>query len=281
MCLAIYKPAGEKIPFTEIKQAWTGNKDGAGLAVRMNGSVEIHKGFMSLSEYTDFIGKFSEELRYLDVVFHLRYTTSGNTVPGMTHPFPVSKKNNELKALYHVTDKAIIHNGVMFNPMSPSHGYSDTAIFSKWLALKNPDEKEMKKVLGGDRLAIVTGEKVSLMGNWTEIAGCFYSQTYSINTYRSSSLWSEPRKGKVLTWDPKSGKSMKEVFDDYEYKDEEFDVDALMEMDFCPSCGSDRTEQIGYNTITFECLDCCAVYNQYDCLDSFTSKLYDEDEEKV
>lgn len=248
MCLAIFKKAGLPIPFDNIKLAWSHNEDGAGLAIRGSNFVEIHKGFMGKNEFIEFLTKNEKHFINFDLVIHLRFTTSGNTNTAMTHPFPVSRKNADLKATYAKTDKAIIHNGVLFDPKLDCHGFSDTAIFAKWIAVTKPKMKKIKKRLGNDRLAIVTKEKVELLGEWHDLDGVMYSNLYSLQKPYSYSYgrWDESRWGMTS-----ASAGMQE---DY--------YDTLEELDYCQQCGSDNTEYIGVYTKTFECLDCHTVYNQ-------------------
>lgn len=249
MCLAIFKKTGLSIPYDSIKAAWRMNGDGAGIAIRGTNFVEIHKGFMSLGEFIDFLTLNEKTFNNYDMVLHLRYTTSGNTNIGMTHPFPVSRKNADLVSPYFKTDKAVIHNGVMFNPNLSCHGYSDTAIFAKWLAVFNPKMKKIKKVLGEDRLAIVTKEKVELLGDWHEKDGIMYSNLYSLASYSYSK------------WDDDYEFSKRWGSTAHGYADDHHAVDTLEELDYCVNCGSDNTEYIGVYTMTMECLTCHSVYN--------------------
>lgn len=231
MCLAIFKPKGQKIPENEIISSWRYNSDGAGLCVRDNGAF-IKKGFMSLNEYLAYILENEDYLLSHDVVFHLRYTTSGNTVPELTHPFPISSKNSDLLKLEFHCEKALIHNGVLFNPLF-ENSYSDTAIFSKWLSFFKPSKKKIESESKGNRLAIVCKDRVELIGHWHEISGIFYSNLYSIDF--------DDKKSDKFFWD--------------------YDSNFRDDIPFCPLCSSDEVENIGVYTDTCECLDCGTVFS--------------------
>jgi len=231
VCLAIFKPAGELPPLADIETAWRQNPHGAGMAVRGALEVEIYKGFMDLEGYLEFIRDHIEFFTSHDVVFHLRYSTSSSVVPGMTHPFPISSKNSDLTDLSISTPMAIIHNGVLFRPII--NEYSDTAIFASWISRAAPTLIEIERVLGPDRLAIVTKDKVQLLGKWEERNGLMYSNLYSVAEYKSDWKWEQD-------------------FDKFLYS---------TDLDNCPHCGSENTECIGVKVEAMECLTCGTIYN--------------------
>lgn len=255
MCLAIFKPKNEKFPALDVLQrAWKTNPHGAGLAIVENGKVKILKGFMTLEDFYTVLCE--ENLKALDVVIHFRWSTSGSVIPELCHPFPVSKSNADLKALSMVTDKALIHNGVMFQPKI--NDYSDTAIFSRYMAHAAPDNKTIREIIGNDRLAIVTGLGVNLIGDWNLIDGCVFSNLYSTAIEEETHI-----KEKI---------SYKEswAFDDLRNDPYYFSEDYVghEDLEFCPSCDSDYVEMIGVNSIACECLDCGTIFNETEFLES-------------
>jgi predicted glutamine amidotransferase len=230
MCLAIFKPANKSFNRDHITTAWRNNPHGAGLAIRTKNAVEIYKGFMTLDGLSSFLNDNESFLEAHDVVLHLRWSTSGTIKPGLCHPFPASKNNNDLLALELVTDTALIHNGVMFQPNL--NDYSDTAIFSRYFAHFAPSLKQINKVIKNDRLAIVTKDGVKMLGFWEVKGDCFYSNTYSLETNNYN----------------------------FDFKD-----DYLKEYFFeCPICGSESVDHIGINSNAHECLDCHSVFNGTD-----------------
>ena len=226
MCLAIYSPANtEFVSDDVIRTAWKANPDGAGLALDAGEHVSIVKGIMELDQLLNYVNKFRTLLNQRPVLLHLRFTTSGGTRPEMTHPFPVTGCNETLKKCYVKTDKALVHNGVLFQPMTSD--YSDTAIFTRWLHRFDPMKKRILQVLKDDRLAIMVPGKVQLLGDWNEDEGNFYSNHYW--SYRGDPLAS--------------------VADDW------------WNTPVCPCCHSEEVEFIGARTSATECLDCGAVFN--------------------
>jgi predicted glutamine amidotransferase len=250
MCLAIYKPENQDIPFNEIIEAWCSNSDGAGLCfINDKNEVVIHKGFMTLEFYLDFLYTNEVMLKSKKVLIHLRYSTSGKTNTAMTHPFPISSKNSDLSKQFLITDKALVHNGVLFSPQYQKI-FSDTAIFTKWYKMTRPDDKRLNEVLKGNRIAIMDNEGVKMLGDWTKIDGLYYSNTHYIKSHCSS-------------------ESIFEEKDFYSYH---------WKMEKCSHCSSEDIEAIGIYTETFECLDCGNVFNTSN--QNFNEVDFNEDNEQ-
>ena len=102
MCLAIYAPAGIKIPAKGLIKSWVINHDGAGYMFRdMSGKVKIKKGFGKLTDmYKSYMRDFNENPSS-DFGLHLRKASKGGTSLEMTHPFPFGDNG------------ALIHNGTI------------------------------------------------------------------------------------------------------------------------------------------------------------------------
>lgn len=272
MCLAIFKPKNKAFPKTDLlKNAWENNPDGAGLAIVENDHVKIIKGIMTFKALKNILK--NNDLKNKDVVLHFRWSTSGTIIPELTHPFPVSRSNKDLKALSIETEKAIIHNGVMFSPIGKE--YSDTAIFSKYMALKKDlSNEEIKAIIGVDRMAIATISGVELIGSWSSISGVMFSNTYSIEP---KIVWDAPapKFSDSAFWDSrKEEKGYLSSFDDPFYWSE--NAAMVGGLEYCPHCDSDNTELIGINQTVAECLDCGSVYNDTHFLEAKnnnTSKL--------
>jgi hypothetical protein len=266
MCLAIFKPKNQKFPATaELKKAWNQNPHGAGLAIVDNGKVKIIKGLMEFSELTGLIDSL-DGLTAFDVVLHFRWATSGPSTPPpeLTHPFPVSTKNDDFRKLYCEADKAIIHNGVMFSPMT--RDYSDTAIFSRYMSRKpGLTVEEIKALIGPDRLAIVTGAGVELIGTWIEDDGIFHSNNSLLwKPNYSSKYWDDFDReyfGEEKSTVPLSKFSDPHYWSD-DLNDDFIHASDLVGLENCPHCGSEETEFIGVRTKTMECLHCGTVYNE-------------------
>jgi len=227
MCLAVYSPKMTSFMNDEdIFEAWHANPDGAGISISDGKIVSIMKGFMELKDLMSYIDANRDRLNTCAALLHFRWSTSGGTCPELTHPFPVSNSNEAVKKLCLVTEKAIIHNGVIYQPNIKN--YSDTAVFSRWLDYAKPTRKKIETMLGGDRLAIMTADSVELIGDWNEEEGIFYSNTH------------------------------------WRYQGNP--VGNSLELDQCPCCDSYDVEFIGRYTETFECMECGAVFNDADML---------------
>ena len=308
MCVAIYKPETAKFPTRAVlKNCWENNPDGAGIAALVpptkkgqDATVKIIKGFMSFKSLYKTLrsGMFDD----LETVVHFRWATSGYVNEGMTHPFPVGTiDNKDLLSLEIEAEKAVIHNGVMFNPKIGE--YSDTAIFAKWLSIAKPSNNKIRKVLGNDRLAIVCKYSgVKLMGTWYKLGGdqgCYFSNLYSHEpkfSWKSGNTGTTYLTGRMgnsfgVDWDDDklwnrhyysgSSKSTTDNHDNaFAYHDSRHEIDdkpsSLPEDDMgtCPICKSDNVYLIGLKTNTVECQDCGIVYNSVEWLEP-TGDLYD------
>lgn len=249
MCLAIFKPKNQNFPSEKtLKIAWKNNSDGAGIAIKTEQGIKIIKGLMTLDSL---LNELDDSLKKFDVVIHLRYATSGFISSEMTHPFPVSNDRHDLKSLDLITDTAIIHNGVLFSPRFDTV-YSDTAIFARYLAIKGINYNHISSIIGDDRLAIMTKNGVELLGQWYEIDGLHYSNTYSIQEYSP--------KNHISSYlnDPFYASSS----DDWAMYDSRHFLDDDDALEYCPHCLSDEIEHIGLKSLTFECLSCGTVFNE-------------------
>ena len=242
MCLAIYKKQGEKLNLKKIKLAWNNNPHGSGIAIKYNHTIKVIKGIMKLDELIEIIEK-NDHFKGYEALIHLRYSTSGGYSPTMTHPFPISKKNDDLLKIEYNTDKALIHNGVLFNPIL--NNYSDTAIFSRYLAYKDNHKNDelINSLIGRDKVAIFeTGKPTRLFGKWEEIDGVFYSNTHSFYEEKNFN------------------------FGNYDH-DEDF-------IDCCPLCESEDIFRIGVYSKTYECGDCYSVFNEKYFLENIEDNFF-------
>lgn len=286
MCLAIFKPMKTNFPKIEImREAWSNNPHGAGLAIVTDDGVKILKGIMTFENLMEIIE--SLDLVDFEVLLHFRWATSGpdNKPATMTHPFPITKDNTLLKTTELICERALIHNGVMFSPQFSD--YSDTAIFARYLSyFPNATEKEIAdSIPAGNKVAIATKNGVQLFGHWTVVNGIHYSNLFSMPYERT---W---KNAKAKTWNKKSryeidydnmenaSKHNENDYalysarrdDPYYFNDGENYLNesendyvdySSDDLDYCPHCDSDNTEMIGVRQNVAECLDCGAVYNE-------------------
>ena len=180
MCVAVYKPAGVKMPDKATFQScWDTNPDGAGFAYRSGGKIQICKGFMKFEKFWDAVKRF--ENCSGEMFYHFRIATHGGICPENTHPFPVSSDIRALQGLTVSTDACIIHNGIL--PTTPEHpGISDTMQCIKNIAESGIDTAKAIKLiepfLGGSKIALMTREKTILAGDWHDVDGVKYSNTH-------------------------------------------------------------------------------------------------------
>lgn len=237
MCLAIYKKSGENFNIKKIKQAWENNPHGSGLAIKRHDKIEVIKGIMYKKELIDIIEQ-NNHFKNFEVLLHLRWSTSGSIIPELTHPFPISFKNSDIRSTKYFTDKCLIHNGVLFNPII--NNYSDTAIFSKYLSFnKNHENDELiKGLIGRDKVAIFETDKPTrLFGDWHEIDGVHYSNLHSFDHYPTFNFGNYDK-----------------INDDFCHYDDHNEV--------CPICESEDIERIGIHSNTYECFDCYSIFNE-------------------
>ncbi len=221
MCDIIYKPAEQQIYKKTLKKVWDMNSDGAGLAYNQNGRVLIDKGYMTFKEFWKALKPHQDK----DLIIHFRWSTSGITNKGQTHPFPLSQNNRILTARKLVCHYALAHNGIMQS--FGNKKVSDTMDFIKRILQGARFNQKMMllnyKVDRSNCFALLTGQKIYLLGDFTDVEGCLHSSlTWRFSASKTS--WSN------CSWNHKTG-----TWDDnYDYTDEkkdEFDT-----KDICPHC---------------------------------------------
>lgn len=114
-----------------IKTMYENNPDGAGYMLQRDGTVCIHKGFMTVE---DLIRALKEDNITSEdvVVYHFRITTQAGVQPSMTQPFPYSKNVKDLQSLDISTRLGIAHNGIIKLTTDYNNKVlSDTALFIK------------------------------------------------------------------------------------------------------------------------------------------------------
>jgi len=127
MCIIAAKPAGTIIELDTLKLCWERNPDGAGIAVAIDGKVEIIKGLMSWQQFLTVYDE-PEFWREYPMLIHFRIATHGYIDEANTHPFEV------------IPGKlAFAHNGIMTNMVMPSKPeLSDTQVFNRYILQQLP-----------------------------------------------------------------------------------------------------------------------------------------------
>lgn len=202
MCIIVYKPAGVNFPNNEIiENCFNRNSHGAGFMFPASDGVHIHKGFMSLKDFTDGIKPY-KYLKDTPIVMHFRISTHAGVIPEMTQPFPVTQKTKKLKSLDSVSQIGVAHNGII-SMTNDAKEISDTALFVKrYMSFlikdagyyKNPRIPEMIEAMIGSKMAILSADgHCELLGSgWTESEGIWYSNS-TYKTYKpTTSSYNKP-----------------------------------------------------------------------------------------
>ncbi len=183
MCIIAVKPKNMPMISDEtIKEMYRRNSDGAGIMfVTPNKKVHIEKGFFNVDKFIDYIHAQEDWLKKTDVVLHFRIGTSGLKDEYNCHPFSVWTKNKTSDNV----ELGLAHNGIL-----DSYGFvgndkiSDTQVFIKYLRnlphnfLRNKTTIDLiKSKIGTNKLAFLSNEGYTLIGDFIEDNGCYYSNT--------------------------------------------------------------------------------------------------------
>lgn len=205
MCIVLIKKQGIELPAKDVLQdCFKANKDGAGFMFVKDNQVCIRKGFMAFDKFYEAITL--HDFKITDtVVYHFRIATAGSINPSTCHPFPISNKVEDLKAISIDTGVGIAHNGCI--SINPSEGLSDTQEFIRVvMALpdicNNLNEKIVRdtitKLTTGSRLAILfPSHDIHLYGEgWIEDKGLLFSNNSHKNlfTWDKYSNWTKEDK---------------------------------------------------------------------------------------
>lgn len=189
MCVIACSPRGVSFPDENtIRKMWYANDDGAGFCYEMDGRVHIEKGFMNVDDYVKAVDALREIAgEDTPAIFHFRIGTAGGNTQQNTHPFPIANNYGKLKELSYIGDLAVAHNGCI--PIDNDTGVSDTMTYIKnYLSLYRKldkhfyqnkifqraiEEQTKSKLAFLDEKGIIT-----TIGNFTEIDGILYSNTF-------------------------------------------------------------------------------------------------------
>lgn len=182
MCILIHKPKGIKFPSKEtLQNCFDSNPDGCGYAwVDKVGISHIRKGFLNFSEFYESLSKNMDKLILFDIAIHFRFATHGSIIPGNTHPFPVSCRINDLKAVrLDGKFKIMAHNGIISSlgkrAKKTKSDLSDTMVFAKEIRSFGENNKGIKKILDDGKFVIMDSKGSRRYGNFIEEEGVFYS----------------------------------------------------------------------------------------------------------
>ena len=186
MCIICVSPARTRQPsISQIKMMFLNNPHGAGYMFAREGRVHIHKGFMDIDSFLSAVK--AEHFTAKDsVVYHFRISTQAGVNPEMTHPFPLSNRLPNMKALDVECPCGVAHNGIIRLTSDPTqHEYSDTALFiTHYLArmvhglddLKDTQLLNRIERLAGSKLAIMDGSGyIATIGHFINERGLLFS----------------------------------------------------------------------------------------------------------
>lgn len=187
MCIIVYKPAGEVCPsWKTLKTCYNNNPDGCGFMYAENDAVHIRKGFMSWRSFKTAFKPFKNR-EDLPITLHFRITTNGGTNPQNTHPFPLTEKVGELKALNLDCEVGIAHNGIisltayaekMSDTMEFIRKYGSCIINSPTWYYNRNSNKLLAEVIKSKMLVLSKDGHGEIVGDgWTHDDGIWYSNT--------------------------------------------------------------------------------------------------------
>lgn len=234
MCIIIAKPAGVALPPREhFERAFNNNTDGSGLAYNDGTRTYLRKGFMEFTDFETALSEISNPTER-DMIFHFRIATHGKICPENCHPFPLTSSLPQLqRTSLDYGGWIVCHNGIIPKALGETDGFywknnwienkgSYTAPYSdtqKYImerlsllgtSIFNPIVQEWIEAETGSSLwAVLTKNKLSLIGSFTEKLGVFYSNSsafYSAPTfyggysYENPKYYSEKRGGHTVTY---------------------------------------------------------------------------------
>lgn len=182
MCVIIVKPSGATMPDGYLENCYDNNPDGFGWMYAEDGRVIADK----------FIPKDFDEvlsvwncLADIDVIFHLRWLTTGDISKAHCHPFRILKDNEISHDLF------FMHNGTF--KVDQYEGENDTIAFKntilKPLLVNNPDLLQSRafiSMLEGmeswSRMAFLSGDGTLTLTrefSWVKSGECNLSNNYS------------------------------------------------------------------------------------------------------
>jgi predicted glutamine amidotransferase len=213
MCVIAIKKPGINVPDDQnIKNMWETNSDGAGFMYTFKNKVYIEKGFMKLDDLMNAMKHVSKrlkvdnlELKDIPIIYHFRIKTHGANNPANTHPFPISSKEQHLKALDLMADIGVAHNGIIssalsFGDMSDTASYiahvlTPLAMLDKDFYKKPYGKTIMENTIGSSKLAFLDKDgNIETIGDFkngtkagtTDLLYSNLNHEYDWSSYKSS-----------------------------------------------------------------------------------------------
>lgn len=160
MCLILIKKPKAILTKKTMKDAFIGNRDGAGFMYAVNGNLNVIKGFMYFRMFYRAF-RLHERLHPNSLfVLHFRQATHGASIPDNCHPFFVNP------------NLAMAHNGILLN--MGSKDVSDTLMFVTNILQKLEDRfLDNPKILEAiEKYAIESGSKFVFLDNASKLTIC-------------------------------------------------------------------------------------------------------------
>lgn len=195
MCIIAIKPTNVDMMSDDIIETmFFNNPDGAGFMFNYNGSVEIHKGYMTCKDLLQALKRIDKRVNLKDktVILHFRIGTHGGNVASNTHPFPISANLAALQKTTAFVPLAVAHNGII--PITTrDKKISDTMEFILTVLAplrkikrdfyKNPDAHELIYNIAFSKFAFLDSDgNYSTIGEFNTVDNILYSN-YSYRTY--------------------------------------------------------------------------------------------------
>lgn len=203
MCVIMVKPANVAFPEENIlKNCWDNNPDMGGFMYALDGSVHIHKGYMTWESFYSALcrarQKTGDKIPY---VCHFRISTQGHDKE-CCQPFPLTSKIKNMKKTRVSTNIGVAHNGILSITSDGALDYSDTMKFIADYLVNiirsyswYKDARNLlliENLIEGSRFAILdkNGHCELLGSGWVEDNGVYYSNnTYKFKKYSYSPSW--------------------------------------------------------------------------------------------
>lgn len=191
MCIAVFKPMGERFPTkTEFKTMFKNNPDGAGFMFADGDKVIIKKGFMSFGQFWQAFKPY-KDMNDRAFAFHFRIATHGGVSRSMCQPFPYTDNTRELKRLETRAPLGIAHNG-MIPITDDARKISDTALFiQKYLTrivrtphnIKQVDLDIVEACIDSKMILLQASGNAYLIGKFIHDDGVYFSNASYLCPY--------------------------------------------------------------------------------------------------
>lgn len=195
MCLIVAKPAGVKVPSNKKFRTWLQKyPDGAGMMFdNGNGRVHIIKGVFEVDDFFHLQAKLARQIKPLhaqdvNIVYHFRQATEGQISPSNCHPFPITKDKTQLVKTELTTDRAIVHNGIIWDYDTGTQGtcnlttnktdtqkFIEDCLVDMGELIRNESVKHLIARYTASRFAALDKDGIIYIGKFIEDDGLLYS----------------------------------------------------------------------------------------------------------